>query len=377
MEAIGTLASGIAHDFNNILSPIMGYTELILLQLPIESPLRHPIEQVRRAGKLATDLVNQILAFCRKREQEMVYFSMGSTIHEVLELLRASLPATISIREKITAESDILFADPTQIHQVLMNLCTNASQAMEETGGVLEVHLSNELFGSESEVPLPNLKAGPYLKLTVNDTGPGIDPRNLERIFEPYFTTKNPGKGTGLGLAVVHGIVKSSGGGIVVDSGSERGTSFHVYLPCPSALYRDVRTERAGETPGGREHILWVDDEELILDFGKQSLESLGYTVEIRRNGIEALDLFRAKPEAIDLVVTDMTMPGMTGEKLSEEILRIRPDMPIILITGFSELITEQKAKALGIRAFFMKPVVFHELAEAVRKTLDGLENTG
>jgi CheY-like chemotaxis protein len=317
----------------------------------------------------AKDLVQQILIFSRQSKQEQKPLQMDSIVKEGLKLLRASIPTTIEIRPNIERERGMALGDPTQLYQVLVNLCVNAAHAMREKGGVLGVSLMNVDFDAAS-AQQPDLKPGPYLRLTVSDTGHGMERAVMQRIFDPYFTTKGPGEGTGMGLAVVHGIVKNHGGAITVDSEPGKGTAFHVYFP---RMERGggPEAEAAASVPTGSERILFVDDEKTLVDMVKQMIESLGYKAVGRTSSIEALEAFRAQPGQFDLVITDQTMPNMTGEMLTKELLRIRPDIPIILCTGYSELITEEKARALGIRKLLMKPVVRAELARIIRHVLD------
>jgi PAS domain S-box-containing protein len=373
MEAIGTLAGGIAHDFNNILAAIIGYTELADLQVPEGNKAKKNLKEVLKAGRRARDLVKQILAFSRKGEQERIPIQISPIVKEALKLLRSSLPTTIEIRQNIESDIGIVEADPTQIHQILMNLCTNASHAMREEGGILEVGIRNVEAGSwDSEFGQLDMPPGNYLRLTVSDTGQGMTPEVLERLFEPYFTTKEKGEGTGLGLSVVHGIVKNYGGTITAYSEPGKGTIFHVYLPrIKEAKEMAEDVSRPGVISTGQERVLFVDDEPVLVEIGKQMLERLGYEVTKRTSSIEALELFRAKPDQFDLVITDMTMPNMTGDKLSRELMQIRPDIPIIICTGYSELISEEKAKEIGIRAFAMKPLVMADLSKTVRNVLD------
>ena len=370
MESVGTLAGGIAHDFNNILSAIIGYAELTLTDTAENSGVRNNLEEIFKAGQRAKDLVRQILAFSRQNEQELKPVQINLIVREALKLLRASLPSTIEIRQNIQPQVENVMADSTQIHQVLMNLCTNSAHAMQESGGVLEINLSSEELDSDFTIHHPGIYPGRYLKLTVADSGCGIPPEFLERIFDPYFTTKDKGQGTGLGLAVVHGIAKSHGGTITVESEPAKGSIFNLFLPTiEREAESSVDIQKA--SPTGNERILFVDDEKVLADIGKLMMESLGYEVETRTSSIEALELFRAKPDYFHLVITDMTMPHMTGDKLAKEILRIRPNIPIIISTGFSEKISEKKAKALGIKAFVMKPVIMDKLAVIIRKVID------
>jgi len=374
MEAIGTLAGGIAHDFNNILSAIMGYTELSLNELHQESTIRSRMEKVMKACHRAADLVKQILAFSRRSEKEMKPVNMVSIVNETVRLLRASLPATIEIRRKFNSRSGMILGDPTQIHQVLMNLCTNAAHAMEARGGILGISLTDVKNDSSGRFRYKNLAPGHYVKLTVTDTGHGMDRALIERIFEPFFTTKCSGKGTGMGLAVTHGIVEAHKGMITVYSEPGKGTTFHVLFPeLTASVSVSVNAEPAVEEDTvltGTERILFVDDEESLTESGCELLESLGYSVTAAMNSVEALDLFIADPDAFDLVITDQTMPRMTGLELSEELLAVRPDIPIILCSGFSEAITPEKLRSIGILRMISKPFVKQEMAQCIRSIL-------
>ncbi len=372
MEAIGTLAGGIAHDFNNILSSIYGYSELASLNIPEKAKENLYLAEVLTAARRAKGLVRQILAFSRQSEAKKIPVQIDLIVKEVLQLLRATLPTTIEIRQniKISPGLDTVLADPTQIHQILMNLSTNAYHAMRERGGILEVSLTNISLDSNFTAQYPDLEPGNYLRLTVSDTGCGMLPAVMEKIFDPYFTTKEKDQGTGLGLAVVHGIVTSLDGVITVYSEPRNGTTFHVYLPVSKKM-ATVENSIKKSIPGGHERILFVDDEPALVDLGKQLLERLGYRVTTRTSSIEAFELFKARPDKFDLLLTDMTMPHMTGEKLAQEFMKIRPNIPVILCTGYSEWITEEKAKKVGIRLFAMKPLVMRELADAIRKVLD------
>ena len=375
MEAIGTLAGGIAHDFNNILSAVLGYTEMALGAVDKTSPLRRYLDQVYKAGERARDLVKQILTFSRQSDQNPRPLRVSPIIKEVLKLLRASLPTTIKIRQDIQSDLDTVLADPTHIHQILMNLCNNAAHAMRETKGELKVSLVPvEIKGSDALIIQHGVTPGMYLNLTVSDTGHGIDPVIVERIFDPFFTTKKPGEGTGLGLSVVYGIIKSYGGTINVQSEVGKGTEFRVHLP----LLVDTEEEReekvAAHIVGGEECILFVDDEEDLVNLGKDMLTGLGYQVVGRTSSLEALELLRSRPDRFDLVITDMTMPNMTGSELAQEIMRIRPGIPVILCTGFSEAITPEKAKALGLREFIMKPIIKNQIAAAISRVLNHKE---
>ncbi len=370
MEAIGTLAGGIAHDFNNILAAIIGYTEIASFSLEKGSNTESNLQKALEASKRAKDLVRRILSFSRQSDPKREPVNMAPLVKETLKLLRASLPTTIEIHSHIENESGIIEADTTQIHQVLMNLCTNAAHAMENKGGVLDVRLTKVKRDAVSATENPEPEKRNYLKLTVRDSGSGMQANIIERIFDPYFTTKEKGKGTGLGLAVVRGIVKSHGGCITVKSEPEKGSTFDVYFPCiePEA---ESTIKMTDETLfNGHERILFVDDDSNLAEIAKEMLEYLGYQVIIKTNSLEALDLFRKQANQFDLIITDMTMPNMTGDKLAKEILKIRPDIPIIMCTGYSENITKEKAMTMGIRKFAMKPFVMRDLAKIIREVL-------
>jgi PAS domain S-box-containing protein len=373
MESIGTLAGGIAHDFNNILSPIMIHSEMAMMELPSGSPLQQNMKQIYKAGQRAGDLVKQILTFARKQGRELIPLSVSRILKETIKLLRSSIPTTIDIQYDIKSEQGTVLSDPTQLNQIIMNLCTNAAHAMEENGGTLEVILTNENIASGSADSFPDLKPGRYAKLTVRDTGQGIEPQFMDKIFEPYFTTKEVGKGTGMGLALVHGIVKSYGGVITVQSEMGKGTSFHVYLPLVEEEADILETAQDSvQLPTGTERILFVDDEKAAADVMQLMLEKLGFKVTAQTSSIEALEVFRNKPQEFDLVITDQTMPNMTGKDLAKELMVIRPDIPIILCTGFSEKIDERRAGEMGINAFVMKPIVMGKIANTIRVVLDG-----
>jgi PAS domain S-box-containing protein len=370
MEAVGTLAGGIAHDFNNILSAMIGYTELSLMDTPEDSKLRAKLLNVYKAGERATELVKQILTFSRQADTERKPLQLASIVNEVLKLMRSSLPATIQIKQDLGNDLHNILADTTQIHQIVMNLCTNAAHAMREHGGTLEVILENVTVDAEFSTQYTDIAPGLYLKMTVADTGHGMSPDIVDSIFDPYFTTKEQGEGTGMGLSVVHGIVTGNGGGIAVESEPGKGSTFSVYLP---AIDVQTTEEPRSAEPllSGHECILFIDDEPPLVDIGQEILETLGYRVVTRTSSIEALNLFRATPNRFDLVITDMTMPNMTGDKLAKELIAIRPDIPVILCTGYSDMITEQKAKEIGISEFIMKPIVARDLTNVVRQVLD------
>jgi two-component system, cell cycle sensor histidine kinase and response regulator CckA len=371
MEALGTLAGGVAHDFNNILTAILGFTQLARDQVSGGNAVRRYLDQVFGAGSRAADLVRQILTFSRWTEQERKPVEVPPIITEALKLLRSSLPTTIEIHQEIAIEPQdgMVLTDPTQIHQVMMNLCSNAAHAMRTRGGVLGVSLSQMEVTRPLVARYPDLKPGPYLQLTVSDTGHGMDAELMERIFDPYFTTKGLGEGTGLGLAVVQGIVKSCGGVITVYSEPGQGTTFNLFLPKIQCEF-SLEAEAAEESALGSERILFVDDEKALVELGKEMLETMGYRVVAKTSSMEALSTFRAQPPAFDLVITDMTMPGLTGAELAQELLAIRSDLPIILCTGFSGLINGPQCKAIGIREFVMKPYVSTSLAKTIRKAL-------
>jgi len=370
MEAIGTLAGGIAHDFNNILTSVLGYTQLAQGDVPKGSQAERDLQEVVRAGRRARDLVGQILTFSRQTQQELKPLDPVPIVKEVMKLLRASIPATIDIRECIEKTEANVLADPTQIHQILINLCTNAAHAMTERGGVLDVTLTKVALDSIFASRHPEVAPGEYLRLAVTDTGHGIAPALMDRIFDPFFTTKKRGEGTGMGLAVVHGIVRSCGGAITVHSDAGEGTTFTIFLPCCTG---DADSERSMEmvVAKGNERILFVDDEPSIVAMAKRMLERLGYSVMSTTSSMEALDLFRDCSGAFDLVITDLTMPKMTGEHLAAELTRIRQDIPIIICTGYSSTLTEGRVTKHGIRAVVTKPLITHEIARTIRDVLD------
>ncbi len=372
MEAIGTLAGGIAHDFNNILSAVLGYAEMAQREPEVSDRLLRYHEQIYKAGRRAKDLVKQILAFSRQSDEELRPLGISPIVKEVLKLLRASLPSTIKIHHDIQSDPDTVIADPTQIHQILLNLCTNAAHAMSEGKGELIVSLSPvEINPRDASNINHGLTPGMYLQLSVSDTGHGIDPGIMDRIFDPFFTTKKPGEGTGMGLSVVHGIVKSYNGAITVESKVGEGTTFHIYLPLLMETEGKPEVEAAVRIVGGKECILFVDDEDNLVQLGKGMLSGLGYEVIGRTSSTEALELFRARPNRFDLVITDMTMPNMTGIELVREIMRIRPGVPVVLCTGFSEAITPEKAKAMGVKEFIMKPIIRRQIAAAIRRAIN------
>jgi len=368
MEAIGTLAGGIAHDFNNILASISGYTELSILK---KGDQDNYLRQVMKACERAKNLVNQILLFSRRREGEKKPVDVKVIVKEALKLLRASLPSTIRINPSVSVEASMMMADPTHLHQIVMNLCTNAAHAMRENGGSLDVSVSNLVVSEDMTSTNPGFQAGPYVHLQVKDCGQGIDPSIMDKIFDPFFTTKKLEEGTGLGLSVVYGIVKSYGGEIRVESKCGRGSTFDIYLPGLTVENTAEGARIDPLPPGGNECILVIDDEQDLVTALQKYLAALGYEVVASNDGVDALGIFRKDPQRYDLIVTDMTMPRMTGLKLSREILSIRPDIPIILCTGYHESITEAEAKRHGIREFVMKPVRLSEYSRLIRKSLD------
>jgi PAS domain S-box-containing protein len=371
VEAIGTLAGGIAHDFNNILAPIMGYTEISMTELPEESEIRSNLNKVLQASNRAKDLVQQILTFSRQREKETKPIKCQTIIKEALKLLRASIPSTIEIQQQADPDCGYVMGDATQIHQIIMNLCTNAFHAMEDRGGSLAVKLEEVDLIEEHTRAKTDLLPGHYARITVADTGHGMEPGVMARVFDPYFTTKEKDKGTGLGLAVIHGIVKSHGGDITVTSHPGQGTTFEVFLPITESICSDEESLATGLNLRGQESILFVDDEELIAQMGKELLQRLGYHVTVRTSSIEALKLYQSNHKKFDLIITDMTMPNMTGEELAQELLAKDPDLPILLCSGFSEKMSPERAQALGIKGYLMKPFVLNTLATTVRDVLD------
>ncbi len=369
LETIGTLAGGIAHDFNNILAAVIGYLHLALAELPPETPAHEYLLEVQRAAQRATDLARQILLFSRRSEQRRQLVLPDEVVAEALQLLRASLPATIEIRRRIDQEIPAIEADPTQIHQVLMNLCTNAAHAMRD-GGVLEVGLTAvDLTPGQIDIPA-TLNAGRFVRLTVHDTGHGMDRDTLARIFEPFFTTKPPGEGTGLGLSVVHGIVASHGGAIDVASAPGRGTTFAVYLPVSAGPTPVVPVTALADLKG-QERVLVVDDDAPVATVTQRVLERSGYRVTMRTSSADALALLRADPEQFDLLLTDQTMPVLTGMQLAEAVHALRPDLPIILTSGFADVPGAAERRARGIRELLLKPANPRDLASAVRRALD------
>ncbi|MCP4575951.1 MAG: PAS domain S-box protein [Deltaproteobacteria bacterium] len=369
MEAMGTLAGGIAHDFNNILFPIVGYAEMISEDLAPDSVTYAHINLILESAIHARALVKQILTFSRQRKQELKPLKADIIIRETLKLMRSSLPSTIELNQNVAKDCGLIMADPTEIHQIVMNLCTNAYHAMEDAGGRLDVRLNRVELTSE-QIPDLHMPPGPYLYLSVSDTGAGMDAEVLKRIFDPYYTTKKKGKGTGLGLSVVHGIVHHYGGEIHVQSDG-KGSVFKVFLPLIKSENKTFEIESDSNIPKGHGKILLVDDEAYILNLEEQMLTRLGYEVTSYTSSSEALLAFRRTPETFDLVISDVTMPGITGDKLAIEMMKVRPDIPIILCTGYSEKITQEKILSLGIMGFLLKPVQKKAFAEKIREVLD------
>lgn len=369
MESIGNLAGGIAHDFNNILSSIIGFTELALEAAPKGSSQRDDLEEVYIAGNRAKELVQQILAFARKSEEKTKPVRISDIVTEVLKLLRPSTPATIDIKPTIKSTAKVM-GNASQLHQVVMNISTNAIHSLQKTGGVLEIILKNILIANDLEPKTSGLSSGEYIELTFTDNGSGIDPAIIENVFEPYFTTKGIGEGTGMGLAMVKGIIESYGGDIKANSKPGEMTSFVIRLPIATGKSFNV-VDQVDQVAPGREHILFVDDEPPIARIGSRILESLGYKVTVRTSSVEALELFKEMPDMFDLVISDMTMPSMTGAELSIQIRQISQYIPIILCTGYSNEMNDEGAQQLGINAFTYKPITKSDLAKTVREVLD------
>ena len=369
LEAIGTLAGGVAHDFNNILGIIIGNTELAMDDVPEGNRAHFNLEEINKAGKRGKDIASQLLSFSRKRVLERQLIHIIPVIKDSLSFLRATIPTSIDIRQNIQTADDTVLADSTQIHQIMMNLVANSSHAIEAEG-VIEIGIDNVVLNEDTCAQYTDLTPGNYIQVTVCDTGRGIAPKVIDRIFDPYFTTKEIGKGSGIGLSVVHGIVKSHGGAIRVESELGKGTAIAVLFPVVE-MAADSAVKAEEILPTGNERILFIDDEESIVKLGHQRLERLGYKVKATTSSVEALDLFRSKPDQFDLVITDLTMPKLTGDKLVKEILNIRSDIPIILCTGFSERIDEKTAKVIGVADFIEKPCDKYDFAIRVRSVLD------
>ena len=375
MEALGTLAGGIAHDFNNILASIIGYTEIAKTDIKTNPQVTDYLNRVLEAGERARGLVKQILTFSRQGDSEPKPVQIKLIIKEVLKLLRSSLPVTLEIVQNIQSNAAVM-ADPVRIHQVMMNLCTNAGYAIgDKEGGRLTINLLDVMMKADSGPRIANLAPGPYVVLTVADNGAGIAAEHLERIFDPFFTTKPKGQGTGLGLSVVHGIISELGGGINVKSALNFGTEFDVYLPViPGPPELDGAQSQTQVLPVGTETIMYVDDEVFQTDMFKSMLGLLGYSVQVFNQSTQAFTMFENNPNAVDLVITDVMMPELTGDKLAMKMLALRQDLPIILCTGYSDKLTDDNIKEMGIAALVMKPLVMDELAHLVRRVLDQQE---
>ncbi len=370
MESIGTLAGGIAHDFNNILGIIVGNTELALDDIPKWNSAYSSLKEIKTASFRAKNIVKQLLSFSRKTDQKLQPIQIALVIKDALKFLRSTIPTTINIQENIQTSDETILADPTQINQIIMNLCANAAQAMEQTGGDLNVTVKKVILDKPSAKNNSGLKNGAHVKIIISDTGPGIDPKIMDQIFDPYFTTKEVGKGSGMGLAVVHGIVKNHNGAIAVDSEMGKGAKFIILFPLTSK--KSVPEGKISqEIPGGNENILFVDDEISIVKMVKRMFVRLGYKVETATTPQDALEQFSLDPDHFDLVITDMTMPQMTGVKLSEKLMDIREDIPIIICTGHSDLVDEKRAKNMGLAAYVMKPIDIQETAQTIRKVLE------
>lgn len=370
MDAIGTLAGGIAHDFNNLLTIIVGYSEIIRENSSDESNVQESIKQVQIAADRATHLVQQILAFSRQAAHELIPVKLQCIVKEMLKLLRSSIPTTIEIIQDVQPQCSVVKADPTQINQILMNLCANAMHAMDEKG-VLQVTLQNVNLDAEALKLQPKMGPGCFVQLSVSDTGVGMDQETINHIFEPFYTTKEVGKGTGMGLAVIHGIVESHGGFIVLDSELGRGSTFHVFFPVTEEE-EFLGVETSGKPATGTEQILLVDDEEDILKMVKRILKNLGYKVMIQNSSVKALEIFKSNPDHFDLIITDQTMPDLSGSELATELLKVRPRMPIILCSGYSSKVSGDNARGKGISKYLDKPYDKKILAAAVREVLNG-----
>ncbi|MBU2549118.1 MAG: response regulator [Proteobacteria bacterium] len=373
MEAIGTLAGGIAHDFNNILGAIIGYTQLALFDCQEEDKAAHNLNSVLLACDRAKHLVEQILTFSRKTKRERVKVDLVPLIKESQKFLRASIPSTIDIRIHLEVAAGYIQADPVQIQQVILNLCTNSLFAMRDTGGLLEMRLRRTELDEVTTRQHPDLASGTYFVFSITDSGCGMDKETISRIFEPFFTTKDRGEGTGLGLSVAHGIVKGHSGAIVVYSEVGQGTTFNVYFPEAFGPVQAAEKAVPGRLPIGTERILFVDDEQNLVNIGRQMLQKLGYRVTTALSGVEAFEKFKLTSRDFDLVITDQTMRGMTGTELARKIREVRPDIPIVICTGYSTSESEDKFKAAGVSRLMAKPLDFRELAHTVRDILDEL----
>ena len=372
MEAIGTLAGGVAHDFNNILAAILGYTELVLRDKDTSERSRKKLEQVTSAAKRATELVKQILMFSRKENVERKNICIDKVVSETVQLLKKTIPATVTINFYSDSEPKLILANETQMHQVVMNLCTNAFHSMPGEQGTIKVQLRKVRVGLSLSTRFPHLNQGDYILLQVADNGSGMPAEVVKRIFEPFYTTKKQGQGTGMGLAMVHGIIENHGGVIGVESTVGKGSIFNIYLPVVSEATECELSPKEEISLHGAEHILFVDDEPALADLGKATLESFGFKVTVTSSARDALTLFTSDPGKYAAVVSDQTMPGMTGDVFAQKTLNLRPDIPIIICTGHSEVLNAEKARALGIRALLQKPVSGETLVAELRKAIDG-----
>ncbi len=371
LESLGTLAGGIAHDFNNILTPILGYAELAAAAMTDDCPIKEDIQQIVQGAMRAKELVKQILDYSRPGKGELVELNLSALTREALGLIKASLPASITIKHRLDASS-MIYAEPTKVHQVIMNLCTNAMHAMRAAGGELSLSTEEVLISPEdARLSSSGLIAGEFIKLEISDTGHGMERHILERIFDPYFTTRKPGEGTGLGLSVVHSIIQNHGGFINCYSEPGSGTVFRVYFPLLKSGLLFAESEEKGILATGNEHILVVDDEEVITALVAKTLQNLGYIVTTSNDPLAALETFERNPGRFSLLISDVTMPGINGAELVRQIRKLCPTLPIILCSGFSDLINEEKARALGVNRYLMKPIIRRDLATAVRTCLD------
>ncbi len=370
MEAIGTLAGGIAHDFNNVLAAINGFTELSKLQLHGNAEVREHLGSVLKASGRATELVRQILTFSRHERPERRPIFLRPVVEETFKLLRATIPSTIAFDLVLASDTPAVLADATQVHQLLMNLGTNAWHAMKDRPGRLQVKLETRIVDEAYAATQTRLRPGIFTRVSVSDTGCGMDAETLRRIFEPFFTTKPLGQGTGLGLSVVHGIMANHDGTVTVYSQPNEGTVFHLYFPALVGAAPEVTADE-GPTPfGDGQQVLFVDDEELLIQLGRKTLTALGYAVEVAKDPAVALELVRSEPSRFALVITDQTMPGMTGLMFANELRRIRANLPIILMTGYGPALTPELVEAAGIHQLLIKPTTIHSLGTAVHAAL-------
>lgn len=369
LEAIGKLAGGIAHGFNNILFPIIGYSELLMDEFRYNTELKDSLEKIHNGAMRAGDLVKQMLIFSRQETNLSELFEIQPVVEKALKLLTISMPSSIKIEQDIEKDCGTIKGDPSQIHQIVLHLTTNAYHAMEETGGTLKVSLAKKEFYKNTLIT-PDMSPGTYVRLMVSDSGTGMPEEVEKKIFDPFFTTKEPDKGTGMGLSVVHGIVEKCGGIIQVITKPNSGTKITILLPLEDVAIEEKPIQEKGDTQKGVGHILIVDDEELIVTLEKTWLERLGYKVTALNSSPEALNVFSKTPEAFDLVVTDMSMPGINGQELSSELNRLRPDLPILMCTGFSDELSTEEAESMGIKGYLFKPVVMKDFADKIEELL-------